>query len=320
MSDIVERAVATALPDRTITDVHPETVRPGNQTARVSFADADPVYVKTASDTELRLVREIAATRYAAAHCGVGTPTIVAAEADSDPPYLVTEPLPGRRFNDAWTGSEAGPSREELLRLVGRAVAGVHEAEFDRAGVVLGGDADALDLGGRDWPDVLARTIRWRAEDWFADRFLDLPERLIDVLGAVWPEIEGTPTLVHGDHSRVNVHYDPLGLLDWERTLVGDPAFGLVDAEFHHLGQPDVAAEERERLRAALYAGYRAHAGDLPAGLERHRAIYRAISYLLVPQAFEDWSEDADRPADELAAEVREEFEARLAAARETVE
>ena len=309
MSNPVERAVEKALPGRTVASIDPQTVRPGNHTARVTFESADPVYVKTATDTSLRLEREIAATRYAAANCDVGTPPIVAADAAGDPPYLVTEPLPGTLFNDAWLDDG---DRASLLRTVGRAIGGVHAAEFDRAGVIEGGDSTSLDLAGDDWTDVLCRTIEWRAEDWFPERFADLPERLVAVIREFDPAIEGTPTFLHCDPSRINVHFEPLGLLDWERAMVGDPAFGLVETSFHHLGQPDVSEDERPALEEALHAGYREQAEDLPTGLDRNRPLYRAISQLLVPQAFEDWAPDVDRPNDELAADVREEFMDRL--------
>lgn len=332
MTDTVERALALALPDRRVDAVHPQTVRPGNETARVTFHDAAAVYVKCATDTADRLRREVAATRYAAAHCAVSVPGVVAADPDADPPYLVTEPLPGTPLNDHWV---AGRDRDDapaandgavpddpldgeaLLFAVGRALAGVHAARFDRPGVIRGGDADDLTLAGEGWTDTLARTVEFRAADWLPDRFTDLPPRLVETVRAVDPDLGGRPALLHADASRINVHVDPVGLLDWERALVGDPAFDLVDAAEHHLGQPDVADDERERLETALHDGYRSVAGDLPPGLERHRSLYRAVWHLLVLQAFEDWSADVDRPADDLAAQVREEFTGRLERARD---
>lgn len=313
MSDAIRRAARAAFPDRTVESIETQNTRPGNRTARVTFEAERPVYIKTATDDTTRLVRETAVTQYAARHCEVGVPTVAAASPTGDPPYLATEPLPGTVFNERWTD---GYDREELLRRVGHVVAGVHEARFQQPGVIAGGDADGLDLAGETWTDVLCETVEWRAEDWFADRFSDMPERLVETIREFEPTFEAAPTLIHGDPSRINIHLDPDGLLDWERALVGDPAFGLVDAAFHHTGQPDVDDEERPALIDALHEGYRARAGSLPESLERNRPLYRAISYLLVPQAFEDWSEDADVPKDELAAEVREEFDARLTETR----
>ncbi|WP_079977550.1 phosphotransferase family protein [Halococcus sediminicola] len=313
MSELVEHVTDDALPDRPIETVELQNTRPGNEAALVTFVDGDSVYVKTATDTTERLTREIAATQYAEAHCSVGTPSIVAANSTADLPYLVTEPMPGTVLNDPWMD---GADREPLVRQVGRQIAEVHDAEFDQPGIITGGDASGLNLTDTTWTETLCNTIEWRAQDWFADRFSDLPGRLIDTIQAVNPTLDGiTPTLIHGDPSRINVYLDPDGLLDWERALVGDPAFGLVEATFHHLGQPDVSEDERSALRSVLYDGYRERAGALPTGLEEKRALYRAMANLLIPQAFNDWASSAESQ-DELAAEVREDFESRLDQAR----
>lgn len=318
MSDAVSRALADAFPDRAVAAIDEQTTRPGNETAFVRFDDGDPCYVKTATDTNARLRREIAVTRYAGANCSTGVPEVIAADARADVPYLVTAPLPGTIFNDPWTD---GADRAPLVRELGRAVAGVHEARFDRPGLIVGGDAEALELATDRWTEVLCATVEGRVESWFPDRFADLPGRLTETIRACEPTLDGVaPTLLHTDPSRINLHLEPTGLLDWERALVGDPGFGLAEAEFHHLGQPDVDQnDERERLTRALYEGYREVVGTVPPTLDRNRPLYRAISYLLVPQAFDDWTANAERPLDDLEAEVREEFENRMATAREAM-
>lgn len=314
MSDPIEAAVGDALPGASTESVERHTTRPGNVTARVSFADRSPVYVKTATDTAARLVREAAATRHAGAHCAVNAPTVVAADPEGDPPYLVTEPLPGTLFNDRWTGDG---DRAALLRAVGRAMAGVHAAQFDAPGAVTGWDGDRLVTDGAAWAATLSDTLRWRGEDWFPDRFSDLPGAVAGLVEAVEPTLDGVaPSLLHADPSRINLHVEPTGLLDWERALVGDPAMDLVEAAFHHLGQPDVGEDERPALRAALEEGYREERGHLPSTLERYEPLYRATAHLLVAQAFEDWAPPLDRSTDELARQVREESESRQEAAR----
>lgn len=314
MSDLIEDAVRAAFPDRTPASVEEQTTRPGNETALVRFEDAQRAYLKTATDTSRRLVRETAATRYADAHCRVGVPTVIAADPSGDPPYLATEPLPGTALNDPWTDGE---DREPLLRQAGRAIAGIHEVELDEPGVIVGGDADGLDLRGETWTEVLCETVRWRATDWFADRFADIPDRLVAAIREIDPTLEDV-TLLHADCSRINIHLDPDGLLDWERALVGDPAFDLTDAVGHLVDQYDV--DEEEKLTEALYDGYRERAGSLPTGLERRRPLYWAIAFLLVPQTFEGWAAEVDQPNDELAANVREEFDSRLSEVRSAME
>lgn len=159
MADAIERAVERALPRWTVADGDHRTTRPGNETARVTFRDAAPVYVKTATDGSDRLVRETTALRYAADHCDVGVPSVVAAEPDGDLPFLVTEPLAGTPFNDRWTGDG---DLERLRRRFGEVVAGAHVAEFERPGAIVGSDADALALDADTWTGTLVATIEWR--------------------------------------------------------------------------------------------------------------------------------------------------------------
>lgn len=316
MSDALQAAARDAFPDRTVDAIEPQVARPGNEVGYVTFERADPVYLKVATDTSRRLVRETAATRYAGRHCSIEVPTVVTADLDGDRPYLVTTPLPGTPLNDPWTGDG---DRASLVRRAGRTLAGVHEARFDCCGTITGGDADSLAVEAGTWTETLCRTVECRAADWFPERFADIPERLVETIREIDPDIPGTSTLCHADCSRINVHLDPNGLLDWERALVGDPAFDLVDAAGHLFEvQPDVEERETELLDA-LEAGYRDRAGSLPEGIERTRPLYRVINHLLVPQSFEEWAPEAEGTEDELAAFVREEFDSRLADARETI-
>ena len=317
MTDALQTAVRAAFPDRTVETLDEQNTRPGNATTLVTFADSTTAYLKTATDRTYRLAREIAATRYAAEHCSVCVPEVVAADADADQPYLATAPLPGTAMVDVWRDDV---DREALARAAGRALAGVHEARFDRPGRVVGGDASNLELDGETWTDVLVATVEERADDWFADRFSDVPGRVVDALEAARPVLDGAPAaLLHCDAARPNVHVDPPALLDWERALVGDPALDLVDSVSNNFDQPDVPEAEFEVLRDAQFDGYRDVAGSLPAGIDERQPLYRLFTYLLVPQAFDDWSAGADAPTDELEANVRAELDERLAAARDAV-
>jgi aminoglycoside phosphotransferase (APT) family kinase protein len=313
----LREAIDRAFPTRTISDISKQNARRGNAVGRVTFADGQVAYVKTATDTDRRLTREIAATRYAENHCPVEVPTILAAETKSSPAYCVLTPLPGTPLNEPWTDGE---DREPLLREAGRTLAGVHEARFEGPGRIRDGDEHGLELTDETWTETLCGTVEWRAEDWFADRFEEIPQRVVEMLREAAPVLDGVDArLLHGDSSRINVHLDPNGLLDWERALVGDPAFDLVDAYGHLVDQVDVEEAEQPLLTDALHDGYREAAGSLPAGYERRRPIYRVLAFLLVPQTFEAWAPTVDRPDDELAEDVRVEFENRLDAARDSI-
>ena len=319
MNDHLDDAIRAAFPDRTVEAVNERDTRPGNRTALVEFADGNCAYLKTATDGHHRLVRETAATRYAEAHCSAATPTVIAADPDGNPPYLATEPLPGVPLAEPWGDADLD-ARVGLLRQVGRTVATVHEPKFDRPGRTVGGDAGELNLKTDTWSETLATTIEERAADLFADRFSEMPGRLAATVRESAPVLDDAPaTLLHGDLSRMNCRLDPPGLLDWERALVGDPALDLVDAIGHLVEQVDVAEDDQGELVEALHEGYRERAGGLPEGLELRQPLYRAVAFLLTPQTFEIWAPKVDQPTDDLAAWVREEFDARLARAREAV-
>jgi aminoglycoside phosphotransferase len=316
MNKAIEQAVNATFPTRSVQTIETQNTRPGNETGFVAFSNGESCYVKTATDTSIRLTRETAATRYAGKNCEIEIPSVIAADTTGDLPYLITEPLPGTVLSTPWTEDA---DRASLLKQTGFTIAGVHETGFDHSGIITDGSADTLELTEITWTETLCKTIEWRAEDWFADRFSDIPERLTETIREIHPTLDSTtPTLLHGDPGRNNIHLDPNGLLDWERAFVGDPAFGLTNAAFHHLDQPDVDEAERSTLVSALYEGYRERAGELPNGLDDRRPLYRATSYLLYPQAFNDWASSIDVPDDELAADVRDEFDTRLGKARDS--
>lgn len=315
--DLLADAATRAFPDRSVEEIAPQNSRQGNEVGFVTFSDGIGAYIKTATDTDRRLAREIAATRYAEANCSIGVPEVFGSDTNGSPSYLALAPLPGTSLNDPWTNDQ---DRVSLIRQARRTIAGVHETQFASLGRIVGGDADSLELTDETWTETLCETIRWRADDWFADRFEDIPERLVETLREAEPLLDGADArLLHADCSRINLHLDPNGLLDWERAIVGDPAFDLVDASGHLIDQVDVDESERDALTEALYDGYREQRGTLPSGLELREPLYRAIAHLLVPQTFEDWAPPLDTPDDELAAQVRTEFESRIRDARQAM-
>lgn len=315
--DLLADAVIRAFPGRSVEGISPQNSRRGNEVGFVTFSDGRVAYIKTATDSNRRLAREIAATRYAKANCSIKTPEVFGSDMNGSVPYLATAPLPGTPLIDLWTDD---PDRGALIRQAGRAIAGVHETRFNSPGRIVGGDADSLELTNETWTETLCETIQWRADDWFADRFEDIPERLIETLRKAELLLDGADArLLHADCSRINLRHDPNGLLDWERATVGDPAFDLVDAHGHLIDQVDVDESERDALTEALYDGYREQRGCLPPELERREPLYRAVAHLVVPQTFEDWAPTLETPDDELADQVRTEFESRLRDARQAI-
>ena len=303
----IERTAEQLFPDRTVTAITVQSSRPGNATGFVCFADAPSVYVKTVQGGD-RLSTETAATRFAAAR--TATPAVVAAETTVG---LATTPAAGVAFTERW-----GDGRRKTLRAAGEAVGRLHTAQFDAPGVIVGGDAERLRVVSESWTETLATTLARREADWLPARFADYAGRLPQLVRTVDPTLGSVaPRLCHDDLTRSNVLVDPPGLIDFERALIGDPALDVVCAVTHLIDQPDVTRDQRQPLVAAFHDGYRQIAGTLPATLSSYRPLYRAVSSLLVLQAFDSLVAAVDEPAEAVERAVRATVERRLSRARE---
>lgn len=311
----VDAALAHAFPDRDATRVALREGFTWNHTAVAEFTTGDPVYVKVAVDGDgARITRQDAASRYAAARTPVVTPESLAV-APSPPdgvlPYLVTAPHPGTALEEEWT--DAGTERRcELLRGVGATLAALHADRFAEPGRIVGGNERGLELEVGPWPDVLDARLA-RRERHVPERFPDALPVVRDALRARRTALEGSPAALVHDDARGNCFRDPWGFIDWETAVVGDPALDVVRAEWGYVDRPDVA--DRDRLRRALHAGYRTHAGSLPDGFDAHEPIYAAVAFLYTVFSFERWAPDAPGSVDEHADWVRTELRARAARA-----
>lgn len=343
MDDAIRAALAAAAPGRSVASVAaPDgSANPGNRTVRVRFADGETAFLKVAVDgNRTRLAWAAAVVAYAGAGTDVPVPRVLAADPDADPPYLLTAPLAGTPVVEAWA-TRSVDERATLLRAVGRALAGVHAARFAHAGRIVGGDAAALDVEERAWPDVVAGLIDGGGGDWEEGdgegdgsesggsddgRFTDFAGRASEVvrarreelaLGGPGDEVGGggerpAPALLHNDPRPENAFRDVerVGLIDWEQAMVGDPTLDIVKTEGRFLQHPDTPG--RERLREALWDGYRERAGGLPAGFDWRRRVYRVVTFVGVARGFDEWGPEVDEPDAELAEWVRSAFEERL--------
>jgi len=320
--DVSAETLAAAFPDRTVaeTTVPEGADHPGNHTVRVRFADGETAYLKVAADGDARrVVRDAAAARYVRANTTLRAPRVLAVGGDADPPYVATAPLAGESLLARQRATDE-TGRVELVRTVGATLARLHEPDFETPGRIVGGGAGGLDLVETAWPAALRSALDERTAMHFADRFAALPDRADALLADAADALAGfDPALLHEDPNRGNVllrEGEPPGLLDWETAVVGDPALSLTRGESHHVDVADADADLRERLRAALYDGYRSVAGTLPASYDERRPIYRVVTFLLTAQTFDLWAPEAPESTADLAAWVQREFDARLRAAR----
>jgi len=318
VTEAVDAALAAAFPDRTVaeTTVPEGADHPGNHTVRVRFGDGSHAYLTVATDGDARrVVRDAAAARYVGATTDLRTPRVLAVDGESDPPYVATAPLSGESMLARQRATNVD-GRAALVRTLGQALALLHAASIETPGRIVGGDADGLDLVETAWPDALRTTLDERTAMHFADRFAAFPARVDALLADAADALAGfDPSVLHEDPNRGNVLLadgESPGLIDWETAVVGDPALSLSRGESHHVDVADADDALRDRLRAALYDGYRDVAGDLPAGYRERRPIYRVVTFLLTAQTFDLWAPEAPEPTSDLAEWVETEFETRL--------
>ncbi|WP_323675812.1 phosphotransferase [Halorubellus sp. PRR65] len=351
---VVDPVLAAVFPDREVAaagDAGPSW-NDDNRTVGVEFADGERAYCKVAVDGDpSRAARECGVLAYVDANAVVPTPAVLASATGSaaDPPYVVTADVDGTIGWRAWRDAD-DDERVAFARAVGRTFASVHACRFDAHGRVVDGDANDLDVDPVPWPDLLADQIRWSRDRAGGGRFDDHYDDVLALVDDERDRLRDAPAaLCHGDPARPNqfVHAadatdstsigddtgststtdstDPtsataeraptVGLLDWELAHVGDPVRELQRARRQFVDSRYDPGTERHAQ--AFYDGYRDRAGGLPDGFEDRRRIYDAVTYLGVTGFFERWADDFDTPTDELAAEVADEMDRRLAAARE---
>ncbi len=323
----VRRAVARAVDGPVRVEPTDGSGHPGNEVVRVHRPDGRTAYLKVATDDwgGERVAREAAVLRHVETRTAVETPTVLAADADADPPYLLTTALPGRPLTARIADGVDPETYATVCRRVGAATARLHAVRLDAAGTVTGGDRSGLALDTRPWPTVLRETAVEASPA--PPRFPDLPGRVAALVAGRARDLrlDAGATVVHGDLHAGNVFVAPLGALDFESAVVGDPAFDLVRAESVAVdGRPDLDCRTRERARAALHEGYRdgAAAADTPVGADglppryaRRRPVYRVVTFLQTVLTVEHWA--VETPAtDDLRGWVRDEFDRRVAAAR----
>ncbi|WP_062377511.1 phosphotransferase family protein [Demequina pelophila] len=198
--------------------------------------------------------------------------------------------LPGMAWVEA-TELMTAESNDRALTEVGGVLAALGTVAAPRFGFPAHGFA----LGGETWPAFMAALVEATAADaerWRVDAGAD---RLARALESVRPDLAEVtaPTLVHADLWHGNVLVDPstgavTGVVDFERSLYGDPLWGLAGGETHSSGP----------LAAAKVRGYEAATGlplVMDAAARRRIALYRLWSMTvqeieLAPRGYSgDW-------------------------------
>ncbi|MFD1512842.1 phosphotransferase family protein [Halomarina rubra] len=316
MDDRLATALDCAFPDREVATV--DTTGPSwnhrNETVRVTFGDDEQVYLKVATDGDAtRIVRERAVVEYVGANRAVPVPTVRVCDPDATVPYLVTDPVDGPTLLESWSEART-EERATLARQVGASLARLHAERFERAGRILGGDADGLDLDTAPWTDVLRDWIEWYREYSPSDRFDHHFDAVSDAVETHRGSLDAAPTaLLHTDTARANCFVDEetVGFLDWEIAQVGDPVWDVTRGRYYLVGVRDDAPDA---IVDAYLDGYRETAGGLPAGYDERVALYRAVWFLSWSGFFDNYLEFVEESPAALADWVESEMDRRLSA------
>ncbi|RDI70220.1 phosphotransferase family protein [Halopelagius longus] len=315
----IAAALTSAFPEREIEEVLPAgpSWNDLNETVRVEFADGQSAFLKIAADEDgSRITRECAVIDYVDTYCNVVVPTVIASEAASEPPYLVTAPMRERSLASQWAELRR-TERTAALRQVGCALADVNSQEFDHHGHIVDGDSDGLVLDTGSWTTILVDRIEMMRELASSDRFEQYYDEVIEGVKANRERLDLAPaTLAHGDPAMPNIFRSEttLGFVDWERAHIGDPAKELHRAQNQLLESRNL--DEDEQLVAALHDGYRQRAGSLPTGLDDRAPIYDAVRLLGTAGFFDKVVEFSDESPEEVATWIEAEMTERLSAIR----
>ncbi len=190
---------------------------------------------------------------------GVPAPRVLLADfsrAIAEVDAVVMDLVPGTPW-DTVVESMAPAANEAAYEHVGAILAALHAVE----GGVFGYPARGFELGAASWPAFFARLIDTVVDDartWGVDieaeRLLAAVEKGADALAGVT-----TPRLIHNDLWHGNVLLEPAtgsirGVVDFERSMFGDPLWDLVGAE----------SMSTSATTPAILRGYEAAGGTLP--------------------------------------------------------
>jgi Predicted aminoglycoside phosphotransferase len=172
----------------------------------------------------------------------------------------------------------APAARRQVLRDVGSALGRLHAThQFERTGGLARVDREAHTGDGADEQTAPGDSLRICAH-----RGLHVPGTGQRVLRRVaGPDgVDAQPVLTHGDLFPGNLLVAPDGavtaLLDWGNAHVTTAGYALGRAEMRFVDWFRFPARERERLRRALRAGYRAER-SLPSDYPRFAPLYKLL-------------------------------------------
>jgi len=212
-------------------------------------------------------------------------------------PYFVTARLEGDNLAEQYAGLSAA-DRERVVRQAGRILGDLHSGiAFEAFGWLdLWEDRIIVrDLTG-SWREYFRQLTQSHLDGLAGTPFSDLRDRAEEQLEpalTLVPE-EGVPRLVHDDFRPANLLVDlereePItAVLDWQDVLAALPEYHLAQTEFLFIDSSFQDPEVRDRLRDALYEGYREErAFAFDEEYTQRRPIYQLSTLLWRMNGFE---------------------------------
>ncbi|WP_062312722.1 phosphotransferase family protein [Demequina rhizosphaerae] len=191
----------------------------------------------------------------------------------ADVDVLVMSLVPGMPWDDA-TAVMTPEANARAFHEVGEILAALGAVRGARFGFPAGG----FRLGDDTWPGFLRRLVASAVDDaaaWGVDVEAGRLAAAVEASSGALAEVTA-PTLVHADLWHGNVLVDPqtgevTGVVDFERSLFGDPLWGLAGGETHSSGP----------FEPAKVRGYEAGTGQplvMDDAAVRRVALYRLWS------------------------------------------
>ena len=199
-------------------------------------------------------------------------------ETDFEFKYIVMEKVEGEPMYQYMDY----PQKKSLIRNTGELLGELHNSiHFENFGGLKQAENGFVEVEPQEWSSMFKQLI-WKITthlekieaDETRDRIRDVVEENLYLL-----ESRDTSVLLHQEFSPRNMVGTEQGInavIDWERSISGDPEYDLAIAEKHIIQEEDGNPETREnteQVRKTLYEGYKSkrHLGQ---GWEKRRNLY----------------------------------------------
>ena len=235
-------------------------------------------------------------------------------KSDFDFMYLVMDFVEGENL-DAWENDSGAKfpylsknRKRSLLKSAGRQLGLLHSQTcFDSFGHFKCAESSLEFRQEGSWAETFKKIILDEQVSNFPNKFSHLESLVKNFVEESVHELNaGDSALIHQDvrwpniiagESEVNV------VIDWERSISGDPYYDLAKAEQSLLQFK--RPETRDSYRKYFFEGYKDFK-DLPDDWEKYRAFYRALRPVEALWTFEGWTKEMSNDKKEEMASNKE--------------